>query len=55
MVIAGCIATAVVGALVNYFGCAHDKVMIGKLIAVMGTIGYTGSVVCWQLANKKFN
>jgi hypothetical protein len=54
IVIAGCLTTAVFGAIVNYLNCAHDKVLIGRIIGAMCSIGYTISIVSWQKAKKNF-
>ena len=38
----------------NFFNCANNPVLIGKLLAGFGTVGYLGSAVAYFLAGKFF-
>ena len=44
---AGCLATFTFGTIVNYLKCSHDKVLIGKIIAGMCSVGYLGAITFW--------
>ena len=50
----GCVTTAVLGGLINYFNAATNPVVIGKLVAVMSSIGYIGSAISWVRAGREF-
>jgi len=54
VVIAGCVTTAFMGAVVNYLDCAHDKVLIGKIIGAVCSFGYVLSIASWQKAKQYF-
>lgn len=54
VLIAGCASTFVFGQIVNYLGCAQSPVVIGKLLAAFGGIGYVGSAVSWWKAGRAY-
>ena len=54
VMIAGCVTTAVMGGVVNFLDCAHDKVLIGKIIGATCTFGYILSIASWQKAKQNF-
>ena len=54
IVLAGCLSTLLFGYFMNTFDCASDPVMIGKLLAIFGTIGYLGGAIFYFLAGEHF-
>ena len=51
---AGCSATLVIGALINYFDCAKNPLMLGRILAAVCSVAYIGAIISWQLAGKAF-
>ena len=45
----------VIGALINYFKCATNPVMLGRIIASVGIFGYIVSILFWWIAGNHFN
>jgi hypothetical protein len=52
-ILAGCASTLVFGSIVNYFNCAANPIMLGRILAAFCSFGYIGSAICWWLAGKK--
>jgi hypothetical protein len=48
-------STVGVAALINYFKCATNPVMLGRIIASVGVSGYSASVIFWWIAGNHFN
>lgn len=53
-ILSGCLSTLLFGTFMNIFDAASNPVMIGKLLAGFGTVGYLGSAVAYFLAGKHF-
>ena len=53
---AGALSTVMVGTLVNFLKInpIKDPVGIGRIMALMTTIGYLGSILSWIRAGKSF-
>lgn len=54
VLITGCFSTFIFGQFVNYLGCAQNPLLIGRLLASFGFIGYLGSAISWYFAGKAY-
>lgn len=48
-------STVGVAALINYFLCATNPVVLGRIIASVGVSGYIASILFWWIAGNHFN
>ena len=53
-ILAGSLSTFLFGTLMNTYDCMSNPVIIGKLLAGFGSIGYLGSAVAFFQAGKHF-
>ena len=53
-IFAGCSATLILGTLINTFDINGNPEELGKLLAIFGLIGFTGSSIAWDIAGEKF-
>ena len=53
-VFAGMTSVALFGAIVNFMGAANNPILLGRLLAIFLTIGFTGSIISWEKAGKAF-
>ena len=54
-ILAGCASSFSFGLLVNFFNISNAPVMIGRLLALYGSIGYGGAMFSWWKAGKHFD
>ena len=54
VLITGCFSTFIFGQFVNYLGAAQNPLLIGRLLAGFGFVGYLGSAICWYFAGKAY-
>ena len=50
----GCLSTILFCTFMDFLDCTNNPVMIGKLLAVFGTIGYLGGAASYFVAGKHF-
>ena len=48
-------STVGVAFLINYFKCATNPVILGRIIASVGVSGYIASILFWWIAGNHFN
>lgn len=53
-IMAGMTSMVVFGSIVNYLNCANNPIVLGRLLAVFLTFGFTGSIIAWEKAGNAF-